>query len=109
MNNDTPPIALLSTAGGKIRCMRCQAISKRTKQQCGAPAMKGKRVCYTHGGRSTGPKTDKGKQRCAVAKTVHGRETRVIRKARQKKLAELRILEIEMKAMGLIVDSKVSH
>lgn len=60
MNNDTPLIKELITAGGKIRCMRCQAMSKRTRLQCGAAAMKGKRVCYTHGGKSTGPKTTAG-------------------------------------------------
>ena len=61
----------LKTAGGKIHCSRCQAMSKRTRQQCGAPAEKGKRVCRFHGARSTGPKTAEGKarQRAAVLKT----------------------------------------
>jgi len=30
------------TAGGLISCTQCQAISKRTKQQCRAPPAKGK-------------------------------------------------------------------
>jgi len=55
------------------------AKSKRSKIQCGAPALKGKRVCKTHGGRSTGPKTEVGRQRCSDAKTDHGRETREAR------------------------------
>ena len=38
-------------AGGRIRCRRCSARSKRTKLRCGAPAMKGKKVCATHGGK----------------------------------------------------------
>ena len=33
---------LLLTAGGKIQCLRCNAMSKRTKLQCGGPAMRGK-------------------------------------------------------------------
>ena len=33
---------------------RCQAKSKRHGGQCGGPAMKGKRVCQIHGGKSTG-------------------------------------------------------
>ena len=83
----------MTTAGGRIRCRRCQATSKRTKQQCGSVAMRGKQVCRVHGGRSTGPKTTEGKQRCADAKTVHGRETRAIRAERSRVLAELRELE----------------
>ena len=35
----------LLTAGNKIHCRRCQAMSKRTRLQCGAPAMSGKNVC----------------------------------------------------------------
>ena len=31
-------------AGGRIRCRRCSARSKRTKLRFGAPAMKGKKV-----------------------------------------------------------------
>lgn len=33
---------------------RCQATAKSTGKRCGNPAMKGKRVCYLHGGRSPG-------------------------------------------------------
>ena len=60
----------LTTAGGKITCARCAAKSKRTGNQCGKPALKGKAVCQLHGGRSTGPKTEAGKarQRAAVMK-----------------------------------------
>jgi len=78
-------------------------MSKRTKQQCGAPAMRGKRVCKIHGGRSTGPKTENGRRRCAEARQINnGWETRAIRAERQLKLAELRVLEQQLKARGLI-------
>ena len=83
----------LTTLGGRVTCQRCQAKSKRTKQQCAAPALKGKRVCKTHGGRSTGPKTEIGRQRCADAKTIHGRETRKARTERSIGLAKLAVLE----------------
>ena len=43
-----------------------------------------------HGVKSTGPVTLNGKRRCAEVKTIHGRETRLIRKVRAKKLAELK-------------------
>ena len=77
-------------AGGLIHAFRCQALSKRSKRQCKKAASKGKRVCMFHGGKSTGPVTRSGKQRCAEAKTIHGRETRSIRNKRAQKLAELK-------------------
>jgi hypothetical protein len=68
MKNDT---SVLLTGGGKIICARCTAKSKRSGEQCKKPAMRGKAVCDFHGGRSTGPKTQAGKdrQRAAVLKT----------------------------------------
>ena len=81
------------TLGGRITCPRCQAKSKRTKQQCRAPASKGKTKCRFHGGASTGPITEAGRQRCAEAKTVHGRETRAIRTERSQASARLSVLE----------------
>lgn len=80
-------------AGGHISCRQCQAISKRTKQQCRAPAMKGKRVCKAHGGRSTGPRTEEGHAKCAAAKTIHGNETRKARNERSLGSARLAVLE----------------
>jgi len=55
--------------------------------------MKGKRVCRTHGGKSTGPKTQAGRQRCADARTVHGNETRQARTERSVASARLAVLE----------------
>ena len=80
----------VTLAGGRIRAARCQALSKRSRMQCKKAALKQKRVCMFHGGKSTGPVTKEGKLRCALAKTVHGRETRVIRIERSLKLAELK-------------------
>lgn len=92
----------LFTLGGKVRCIRCNASSKRTKQQCKAPAIKGKTKCRTHGGRSTGPKTAEGKARCAEAKTVHGWETRKGRIERGEAMRRLRHLEAIGHMMGFI-------
>ena len=80
----------ISLLGGRIHAFRCQALSKRSKQQCRKAALNGKRVCMFHGGKSTGPVTSLGKRRCAVAKTIHGRETRTIRIKRSQKLRELK-------------------
>jgi hypothetical protein len=92
----------LKTLGGRVTCQRCQAKSKRTKLQCAAPALKGKRVCKTHGGRSTGPKTEAGRQRCAEAKTIHGRETREARNERSLALARLAVLKEAGFALGFM-------
>ena len=94
------------TAGGRIRCLQCQAKSKRTKQQCRAPASKGKTKCRFHGGASTGPKTDAGRQRCAEAKAVHGRETRSIRTERSQASARLSVLEQVGFEIGLMTGKR---
>jgi len=92
----------LTTLGGRVTCQRCQAKSKRTKLQCAAPALKGKRVCKTHGGRSGGPRTEAGRQRCAEAKTIHGRETREARSERSLASARLAVLEAVGHALGFM-------
>lgn len=91
-----------SCFGGKITVPRCQALSKRTGHQCRKPAMRGRAVCRTHGGASSGPKTQAGRRRCAGAKTIHGRETREIRRRRAEGLAELRTLELVMAKLGML-------
>ena len=90
------------TAGGRIRCLQCQAQSKRTKQQCRAPASKGKTKCRFHGGASTGPKTPEGRQRCAEAKTIHGSESRLERTERSLASARLAVLETVGFSLGLM-------
>ena len=103
MSNQTLHIEqTLKTLGGRVTCQRCQAKSKRTKLQCAAPALKGKRVCKTHGGRSSGPKTEAGRQRCAEAKTIHGRETRKARTERSLGSARLAVLEVVGFGIGLL-------
>jgi hypothetical protein len=89
-------------AGGHITCNQCQAMSKRSRQRCKAPAMKGKNVCKTHGGLSTGCKTEAGRLRCAEAKTIHGRETREARTERSLGSARLAVLEAVGFSIGLM-------
>jgi hypothetical protein len=81
----------LTTAGGNIVCRRCNAVSKRTRLQCGGPALKGKTKCKTHGGMSTGPRTNEGKMRCAQAKTIHGNDTRADRQVHRLAMKRLRL------------------
>ena len=82
----------LITCGGHIITARCQALSKRTKQQCGAPASRGKRVCRFHGRKSTGPTSIEGRKRCAAAKTIHGEDTRALREQSREKRREMKRL-----------------
>ena len=95
------------TLGGRVECNQCQARSSRTKLQCRAPAIKGKQVCKWHGGRSTGPKTESGRQRCAEAKTIHGRETRASRTERALAMRRLRALEDLGYTLGIMRGSRI--
>jgi hypothetical protein len=93
----------LHTAGGKITCNRCTAKSKRSGEQCKKPALKTSRTqkCQFHGGRSTGPKTEKGRLNIALAKTQHGNETRQAKAERSEKTALLAHLEDIMRITGM--------
>lgn len=93
MSNPTSRSPFFMTMGGRIQCHQCQATSKRTGQQCKAPALNGKHVCRFHGGMSTGPKTPGGRDRCAKAKYVHGQETSALRADRRLASARLAMLE----------------
>ena len=89
------------TVFGGATAARCQARSKRSGEQCAKAAMRGKSVCRTHGGLSTGPRTPQGRERCAAARTVHGREGRETRRQRAAKLRELRQIEAVMVGLGM--------
>lgn len=102
MSKKTLQMNQFFTLGGKVHCNQCQAMSKHSRQQCKKPAMKGKRVCRTHGGASTGPKTPEGRQRCAEAKTTHGNETRKARIERAAAMRRLRALEDLGYALGIM-------
>ena len=93
----------LHTAGGHIVCLRCTAKSSRTGQRCGRPALKSSNTqkCGHHGGRSTGPKSEAGRQRIADANTVHGRETRALRTSRSQASRRLAELQDAAHVLGL--------
>ena len=95
-------MSVITIAGGRITCPQCTATSKRSQKQCQSPAMFGKRVCRIHGGKSTGPKTAEGRARIAAAHTVHGFETRQLRRELSTGLAELADLEAIARSIGLI-------
>jgi hypothetical protein len=105
MSNNHKNITLL-TAGGRIVCLQCNAKSKRTGNQCRAPAAKGKTKCRFHGGASTGPKTDQGRLRCAEARTKTGTDSRKARTERSLAIAKLAVLESVGLTMGFISGQK---
>jgi hypothetical protein len=92
---------VLLLANQRIRCRRCRAQSKRTKSRCGAPAMRGKKVCATHGGKSTGPKTEQGKANSAKANLKHGKYTKQAQTEHSEASAQLSQLEDAMYLLGL--------
>ena len=85
-------IPILVTGGGRIFCPRCQA-KNRAGSQCAKPAVRGKRVCRNHGGRSTGAKTSEGMARIKAANLKHGRFSKEGRERATAQSARIRELE----------------
>ncbi len=69
----------LTTAAGKIRCLRCMAKSTRSKLQCRKPALKLSRTqkCEFHGGR---PHSNITLLKIASANTLNGKATKSSKK-----------------------------
>ena len=90
--------SMLVTGGGKIVCARCSAKSKRSGEQCKKPALKTSRTqkCEFHGGRSTGPKTQTGKDRHRAAVTKTGAYTKQAAEDRARSMRVLHGLEDAM-------------
>jgi hypothetical protein len=65
---------------------RCGAQTRRGTE-CLGPAMRGKRRCRMHGGRSAGPRTPEGLERCRRANWTHGRHSVATRQARAEAIA----------------------
>ena len=93
----------LSTAGGRITCLRCTAKSVRSGNQCLKPALKSSRTtkCPTHGGRNKGPITEAGKARSAAAHVKTGEFTKQAIRERSQKLAEMMQLEDAMHVLKM--------
>ncbi len=63
---------------------KCQARAKSTGKKCKNVAVKGKRVCYLHGGKSTGAKTERGKMLSKYARLRHGDYSAQVKENRMK-------------------------
>jgi hypothetical protein len=66
---------------------KCQAKAKSTGERCKNVAIKGKRVCYLHGGKSTGAKTEQGKRRSKYARLRHGDYSAQVKRNRKELMA----------------------
>ncbi len=86
--------------GSTSPACRCKARSQRSGEQCRKAAMRGKTVCRSHGGASTGPRTAVGRLWCVDMKTVHDRECRQTREVRAEKLRELKAQMIKLGMIG---------
>jgi hypothetical protein len=78
---------------GQHSCYQCAAKSKRSGSRCKSPAVKGKSVCRMHGGKSTGPRTEKGLLQSGRARLIHGTQTRRVRLEHKKAMLAVRALE----------------
>ena len=98
----------LSTAGGRITCLRCTAKSVRSGNQCLKPALKSSRTqkCSHHGGRNKGPITEAGKARSAAAHVKTGEFTKQAIQERSQKLAEMMQLEDACHLLSLTAASR---
>ena len=67
--------------------VRCGARTK-TGGECQRPAVKRSGRCTRHGGKSTGPKSQAGRDKIAALHTMHGRLTKAER-AKAKQRAEI--------------------
>ena len=93
----------LSTAGGRITCLRCTAKSVRSGRQCKKPSLKSSRTqkCGHHGGKNKGPVTEAGKARSAAAHVKTGGFTKQAIKERSQKLAEMMNLEDSLMVLNM--------
>jgi hypothetical protein len=103
------PLKYLTTTGGRITCLRCSAMSKRTKLQCAKPALKAssKQKCGHHGGGpSSGKQSAEGRARIGAAHRVHGDQTNERRAERSQASLRLAQLEDALHALGMTTASR---
>jgi hypothetical protein len=84
LQNGNPP-------GDYMTAPRCGA-KTRKGSACLAPAMRWRKRCRLHGGKSTGPRTAEGRARMLQAVTKHGFYSRELKAARARARAAHRQL-----------------
>ncbi len=98
----------IETAGGRITCLRCQAMSKRSGKQCKKNALKESRTqkCEFHGGRSKGATTQAGKEASRLAHIKSGAYTKQSQLKHQRALLNLANLEQALHLLGMTSASR---
>jgi len=83
---------LLITAGGRIRCQRCTAISTRTRLQCRKPALKlsSTQKCGHHGGK---PQSVDVLRHISAANTLHGKTSKAAKQRYRDESVQIHELE----------------
>ena len=84
--------------------VRCSFATQEHAQEtpAGALVMKKNGRCHLHGGKSTGPRTDEGRQRIAKAHFKHGRRSNAYLQQRHDLKIELRAIEADLIKTGLL-------
>ncbi len=98
----------INTAGGKITCLRCQAMSKRSGEQCKKNALRESKTqkCEFHGGRSKGPISEAGKEASRLAHIKSGSYTQQAKLNHQRMLLNLANLEMGLHMLGMTTSSR---
>ena len=102
-------VLMLSTAGGRIKCLQCTARSKRSGVQCRRPASKFSKTqkCHMHGGRgNSAPKSEAGRRRVIAAHIKSGRHTKDAKHDQSRASARLARLEDAMHVLGMTTASR---
>ena len=96
----------LTTAGGKIKCLRCLAKSSRTGVQCAKPALRvsSHQLCGHHGGR---PHTAETLQRISEANTLHGECTKAAKEQYRQDAVLIRQLEDAVRVLKMAEGSRL--
>jgi hypothetical protein len=91
---------------GKYEVAQCAAKSKRSQLQCGKAAMRGKKVCHIHGGKSTGAKSEAGKQRSRKANWIHGNRSAAAMLKASKDAARVRELADALRVLNALTTNE---
>ena len=84
------------TRFGKNWIGLCCDAKNRQGTPCQSPAITGKRRCKLHGGLTTGPRTEAGKERMRQAHMKHGRRTNEAIAANSERAEQGRLLRAEI-------------
>ncbi len=98
MNREVGPLRHGNMRGDPSKAPRCGAKTRRGTP-CLCPAMRRRRRCRLHGGKSTGPRTLKGVERSRRARWRHGCRSREVRELLAKNRRQVRFFFALLEAL----------